>query len=204
MKKLRFLTFFFCLLLAGCTFSNPGGSTDCDVITAAPLRILVQAEILPADPIQWIAQTFVLNASTISSSYGSAGASFNWEIGGIRYDLGISSDNIPEAIVHFEKTRPTAGQMFECLGPPERYRARYFFHPPGVNSLIFEMYYPSQGLTANYIYQTPNLNRKQLPLITPNTPIDRVFLDPPGISSQDYMERTAKSVISLPDIFMKD
>ncbi len=196
MKKGRFLTFFFGLLLAGCTFSNQPGSIDCDVITAAPLRTLVQAEILSFDPIQWIAQTFGLDASAISSSYGSAGASFNWDIEGVRYDLDISADNKPEALIHFDRAKPTAGQMLECLGPPERYRARYFFHPPGVNSLIFEIYYPSQGLTANYTYQTMNLKRRRPPAITVNTPIDRIWVDPPGVSSEEYMERTAKTVIN--------
>lgn len=189
MNELRYFLLPFCFLLAGCMPFGQAGIDDCDVLTASPLRILMQADTLPSDPVQWITDAFTLDPSAISSSYGEVGSSFNWDIEGTHYNLGVSAGGIPEAIVQFQTAKPTAGQLLECIGPPERYRARYFFHPPGVNSLVFEMYYPSQGLVATYVYQTTNLKRRQPPSITADTPVTRVYVDRVGTSFEEYTRR---------------
>lgn len=192
MKSPSPLTFFLCLLLIACTPFSQTLITDCDILTAASLRALIQMDSLPPNPVEWIVATFNLDSSAIASSYGVAGASFNWNIAGIHYYLGISPNGIPNAMVQFQKAKPTVGRMLECLGPPERYRARYFFHPPGVNSLMFDMYYPSQGLVATY-YQTTNWRRRQPPSITANTPIKLIQLNRPGSTFEDYMQRNSAS-----------
>lgn len=194
MKRLRFFAFILCLLLTGCISFGQTGIADCNVLTASPLRSLMQADTLTSDPVLWIADTFALDPAAITGSYGEAGSSFEWDLNGIHYSLDISADGMPEeALVLFQKAKPTVGQMVECLAPPERYRARYFFHPPGVNSLVLDMYYPSQGLDAGHIYQTTNLKRRQPPTITANTPIENIRLSRPEETFEEYTRSTSLS-----------
>lgn len=190
---------------AGCATIYQPVLTDCDIITAAPLRTLMQMNTAPPNPVHWIAKSFGLEYAEIekierkaietdksSSNWWDieSGTSYGWwGADGIHYWLYISN-GIPSAQVRFWRAKPTAGRILECLGPPDRYRARYFFHPPGVNSLIFEMYYPSKGFRATHVYQTTNLKRKRPPQIVAHTPIEEVKVDLSDVSFEEYIRRT--------------
>ncbi len=180
------------VFLAGCNNFPQANKPDCDKLTFSALRPYIEIGTSPEDTTQWIASTYQLDPASIESVNGDGGASFNWSQGGSNFAFHAFADGHSIAAVDFDRSRMTLDQLISCLGPPEQYRANYFFHPPGVNSLVFELYYPAQGLEATYVYQTTNLKRRQPPSITANTPIERIRVHRSG-TFEEFVRRTSAS-----------
>jgi len=127
--------------------STPILDEGCDVITAAPLRDLIQNDEILANASPEIMRQFELSVGELTTEMYDRSVVFTWWYLGNRYTLYIQEGEEPVANVFFGKSRPPLRQVIECLGVPEWYSSGY----GSLHELFgfgLSLYFPAYGLRA--------------------------------------------------------
>jgi|GEM_PF-6799595 len=145
------------LLLAGCA---PYRSLrTCEEIAAANLRALIEETTSLEQGAARVAETFHVPAEEVRvlrSHDNPNDGDIEWRVAGVHYTIIVKSSSVLSARMTCESRPPSAGEVIQCLGAPDRYWAYYyprFESPRRLAELHF--FFPALGITCwGYKYGT--------------------------------------------------
>lgn len=127
--------------------SIPILEAGCDIVTATPLRELLQDDALIVNASDEIIRRFELSTDELHIETGEQYKLFSWWYLGNRYTLYMQEGEKPLGNAFFGKSRPPLRQVIECLGAPEWYSSGY----GSLHELFgfgLSLYFPAYGLRA--------------------------------------------------------
>lgn len=154
--------------------------TGCDVVTAAPLRELLQDDDLIANASDEIIRRFELTAEELIVETYVGAMDLTWWHLGNRYTLYLQEGRKPLANVFFEKSTPLLKQIVACLDEPESYTSGYRPHELFIFTL--GLYFPESGVVA---YST-QVTRQENIVFSEDLTATRLMLVPSGTREEMF------------------
>jgi hypothetical protein len=159
--------------------STPILEAECNLVTAAPLRELIQDDDLILTASDEIIRRFELSADELHTETGDRYRLFTWWYLGNRYTLYLQEEERPLGNVFFEKSPPFLWQVIECLGAPEWYDYGYGpWHE--LFGLSLSLYFPEYGFRAS----SSQVTRQQNIVIDEDLTATRLSITPSGTTEE--------------------
>lgn len=138
------------LVLAACVPYR--SSRTCEEISAANLRALIGETTSEEQAVRRVTEALHIAPKDLTITRAPNNPEhfdLSWRVNGVQYVIVILSSKVLEASMTYESNPPSADEIIQCLGAPDRYWAYYyppFETPRRLTELHF--YFPTLGISC--------------------------------------------------------
>lgn len=184
MRKLLTLLLMLLGSLTACRVQVASNQMSCDEILDDSLRSLNFSDLDPQSMHQWIENRYQLRDSDIQSlDYNDPyiTSSLSWQYRGDSYLADFHNEDLKRIEVRWNSPQPTGGEIVECLGGPDFYRASYDLVGGGeADQLKLELWYPKQGIVVEHTRITKPIFRPKTITVHGSIPMSAIIIVKPG------------------------
>ncbi len=138
------------LALGGCVPHR--SSRTCEEISAANLRALIEETTSEEQAVRRVTEAFRVAAKDLTITRAPNNPDhfdLSWRVNGVQYVIVMLSSKVLEARMTYESNPPSADEVIQCLGAPDRYWAYYY--PPFESArrlTELHFFFPALGISC--------------------------------------------------------